>query len=167
MNSINIKLMNGTDLQVNEITYGQWKETRANLDEFDNEIALAVACTGLKPDYIEDMSTPDYNEIKKACIKINNPTQDLKVGADTVTLSREVITIMGESTSTIKINMPKVRTSRELAKLEDPVLRMEFMIKSITSIADVLSMPMSDYALLASHVPNFFAQGAAFFQRNK
>ena len=167
MKTETVTLLDDTKQVVNEITYGDWLTTRNEGNDFDNDVALIRACTGLAVDAIDSLKVPDYNELRRSAIKLNNPSQELKAGASVITLSKPVFTIMGDTTALINITMPLVKVSRELSRITDHTARMSYMIKSTTGIADLNSLPMSDYSLLADCVPDFFAQGAAFFRASK
>ena len=160
-------LLNGRKILVSEITYGKYKETRESSDDFDNDFALALACSGLSVEELEDLDTPDFNEILISATSVNDPDTIPKIGETSIPLSKPVVTIMGEEVDTAEISMPKVKHSRELAKLKGGFKRTEYMIQSATGITDLDSMPMSDYSVLVIAVPDFFVKGAAFFQKHK
>lgn len=156
-------LMSGDVVTVNEITYGTWATTRNEADDFSNDVALIRACTGLAVDHINEMDAPDYNELRRLAVRLNNPQREIKAGETTIKLKSPVTTIMGIKSDTVLITMPKVKVSRELAKLVEHGERMNYMIKAVTGIADLDALHMSDYSLLVLHVPDFFTQGAAYF----
>lgn len=161
-------LLDGSTITVHEITYGQWLESLvAGGTDFDNEVTLVAACTNIPHEMIDEYLAPDFKTLKTLAIKLNNPQKSLPKGATQVTLSKPVITIMGDHQDTITITMPKVKASRELSLITDSTKRFEYMIKAATGIADLHSMPMSDYSLLVEHIPDFFEQGADYFTPDK
>ena len=160
-------LLDDSEQVVKEITYGQWVATREAVGDFDNDVALVVACTGLPAVDVDQMNTPDFNELLNVAESLNNATTTNKAGASQVPLSYAALTVMGDTVTTAVITMPKVIHSRELAKLTDPYHRMEYMIKTTTGFIDLISMPMSDYSLLVDAVPDFFGQGVGFFRKAK
>ncbi|EGR0199580.1 hypothetical protein ACXIVC_21885 [Vibrio parahaemolyticus] len=167
MKTKEVPLLDGRKVVVSEITYGVYKETRESSDEFDNDFALVLACSSLTLEELEELDTPDFNELLIAATSLNDPETIPTVGQDTVPLSQPALTLMGEKVETVNISMPKVKHSRELSKLKQGFSRIEYMIKSTTGLADLDSMPMSDYSVLVIAVPDFFVKGAAFFQKHK
>ena len=167
MRTEQIKLSDDKTITVREITRGHWKTTRNESTEFDNEVALIRACTGLEVEAIDELNVPDYNDLKRCAFRLNNPTYEPKAGTAEITVKHAVINMMGERVTLVKINMPKVRAARELSLLTGSDIRVEYMIKATTGLADLDSMPMSDYSLFVLSVPDFFAQGAVYFQQAK
>lgn len=171
LKSQTVILLNGSTQKVNEITYGEYIDTRNKDGEFDNKIALIMACTGLTHEQINTLDMPEINDLYSASVTLNDPTNDeaaqLTAGQTVITLKSPVSTILGDKSNTVKIAMPSVSMGRELDKIKNHSLRVEYMIKATTKITDLYSMRMSDYTLLVLAVPDFFAQGVAFFRANK
>lgn len=167
MKTENLTLLSGESVLVSEITYGEYKATRESSDDFDNDVALVSACTGLSAEALDDVDAPDFNELLDACVRLNDPEAPPAIGTDSVELSKPVMLITGEESDVVSISMPKVKHSRELAKLKDGFKRVEYMIQATTGIQDLEGMPMGDYAVLVVAVPDFFVKGAGYFQKFK
>lgn len=159
-----VPLLDDKNVEVKEITYGEWETTRNEGNHFDNDVALVRACTGISVDDLEEMDAPDFNELKRACIKINNPVIELEAGETIIPLSEPIILLTGTKSKDIVISMPKVKHCRQLDKISEASERINYMIKAATGIIDLRTMRMSDYSLLVTAVPSFFIQGAAFFR---
>lgn len=162
-----VKMLDGSTVEVKEITYGEWKTTRKESDEFDNKVALIRACTGLTVAQMEDLDVPEFNDLYRAANKVNSPEVEPKTGTSIIETRYPVINVMGESVTTVTISMPKLTAARDLSKLTDPDKRVEFMVKATTDLADLDGMMMCDYSLFVMAVPDFFALGVGYFQRNK
>lgn len=164
-----VKLMDGGEITVKEITYGEWSKTRNESTDFDNDVALIRACTGLSVDIIDNYLMPDFKDLLRAAMDLNDPDPavTIKYGQTDIPLTSPIMTIMGDTITTAIITMPKVKAGRELDKIKDPAARINYMITATTGITNLNSMRMSDYSLLTIAVPDFFTQGAAFFRAVK
>ena len=164
-----VKLMDGSEIVVKEITYCQWDETRNESTDFDNDVALIRACTGLSVDILNDYLMPDFKDLLRKAMDLNDPdpSTTVKYGQTEIPLMSPATTVMGETITTATITMPKVKAGRELDKIKEPSARVNYMITATTGITNLSNMRMSDYSLLTIAVPDFFTQGAAFFRAVK
>lgn len=161
-----VKLIDGSEIKVNEITYGEYLDVRSKDNDYDNNVALVIACTGLSVERIESMFKPDFNSLLDAVEYINASNDSFDILTLSLTLTKPVFNYMGESLSVVTLKYPSVTTGRELSKIpvNQPVDRVNYIIKSITGITDLRSLSMSDFSLLAFVCPDFFVFGVNYFR---
>ncbi|WED23085.1 phage tail assembly protein [Vibrio sp. JC009] len=141
--------------------------------EFAQREALIFACSDISEEKFATLSAPDfiqlYEDIRDLILKPSDEIDREKLGGNDFEfdLLHPFTNEVQEKVSHIKFKVPGVIHSRELANIDDPEEREDFMFRVVTNLQkeDFNYLSINDYLALKPQVGAFFQQSAGYFRQ--
>lgn len=128
----------------------------------DQQEALVVASTGIKPDVLQLITKMDFNTLFEAAYEYYSLTSYDLAGKEIDAKSRQLTLLFNEGEPVIEFDYPTLLVSKAAAKCKNDVERAQFIISQITDLDEdeIQALAQPDY-LAAVEMTSDFLLGMA------
>ncbi|MDG3089137.1 hypothetical protein P7F88_25075 [Vibrio hannami] len=131
-----------------------------------DEVAMVALVTGLEVRQVEEIASPDWNNIVEALNAFLSKTSYELAGKQYKPKEKKITLLFTEQEKEVLFCLPTVGITRRAKKIQDATKRLKFYLAQITELSpqEIEEMPLPDYRMLDAVVTDFLNRTADYFQ---